>query len=317
MPPSRTAPITAATNRRGRYTKTKSQFRRIWAMNILPLLHPVRDLLLAPLSLVTVEFVRGTGWYPSKYASLLVVLVMGFGLTQLGLDSRFYINQNGLHVFVQSPYEVAGFDSYLTHQDIWDFERLAGRHILWESPIAIRDAIQANPFVSDTRVTLLLPATVIVTVKEVAPALFWVTDEGRYAVNHDGQARRVHELDSQTPIQYLTLYDWNTRAALNRPSLHSVISRQLDPDLVHAMLEIQERYRRQSFWYKPPHHFNFTADHGLQFELPESGTRIYWGDGLHTERKLANLAGIEAYLSEQELQAELIDLRPISRPYFR
>ncbi len=72
-----------------------------------------------------------------------------------------------------------------------------------------------------------------------------------------------------------------------------------------------------SFWRTPPHRFNFTSDHGLQFTIPEFGIRIYWGNGLHTERKLANLAGIEAYLAEQDLEAELIDLRPISRPYFR
>ncbi len=317
MPPSRTAPITATASQRARFARARNQFQRIWALNVQPLIHSLRDLLLALLSLFTVEFFRGTVWYPSKYASLLVVLVIGFVLAQLGLDSQFYVGPDNVHLFIQSPYEMTSFDSRLVDEDIWGFEHVLGRHILWQNPVAIQEGIRANPFVAETKVTLLLPATLIVTVQEVAPALFWVTSESHYAVTHEGQAWRVREPSAQIPLSHPTLYDWNARAALNRPLLHAAVSHQLDPDLVHTMLTIQERYQQHSFWRTPPHHFHFTHQHGLQFTLPASGTRIYWGDSLNTERKLANLAGIEAYLAEQKLEAERIDLRPISRPYFR
>ncbi len=317
MPPSRTTPLTATTRRHGRFGHVKDLIQHIWISSVLPIFHPVRDIFLAPLGLLTLEFIRGTGWYPSKYVSLLLLLAVGCGVVQLSVDSQFYIRQDNLHVFVQSSYEVSGFDSYLAPQDIWDFTRLVGGHILWQNPRAVRNAVRANPFVSDAKVTLLLPATIVVTVREAAPALFWITEEGYYAVTHDGQARRVQAPDTQTQLPYLTLYDWHAHAALNRSSRHAVIARQLDPDIIGAILEIQERYRQASFWQKPPNHFTFTQDHGLQFTASTFGPRIYWGNGLHTAPKLANLVRIEAYLAEQELEADLIDLRPISRPYFR
>ncbi len=280
-----------------------------------------RDMLVAPLSLLTFQFLRGSGWFPSKYLSLTLVLVWIALAGWTAIDQQFYVDHSNLQVMVHNTYELPGLDPYLSPQDAWDFREVVGTHILWQQPKLVRSSVLANPFVSDVRVQTYFPRTVIVTVQETTPTLMWATIEGVYAVLYDGTARElpaVSPTGALSGLEYLTLYDLRGKAALNREATHDIEATYLDPELVNAVLMLQHEYAdRTNAQSEVLRHFFYSQAHGLHLIIPNSETRVFWGDGLQLSQKLANLRAIEEFIAIQGEVADLIDVRPLTKPYFR
>lgn len=321
MPFPRIAPLRNITVRPSPLKRLRARTARVWTRYAQPFGRMLRDMLVAPLSLLTVQFLQGTGWYPSKFASLSLVAGVTGAAIWAAVDPVFYIQPATLRVTVQSPYEIAGVAAHLAPDAIGGFQDVLGHHVLWQVPRQIRQAVLANPFLAAAETEVRFPAQVAITVQEVAPTLLWVTDNSVYAVLANGKARRlaVSSADrARSAPTFLTLFDWNANAALNRAPRHAVTALHLDPDLLNAILTLQREYQiRPSAAAPALHAFYFSKAHGLYFHTPGRRTRVFWGDGLHLPHKLANLRGIEEYAAALGRDAELIDVRPISKPYFR
>ena len=307
--------------RQPRIAETNRRAKRLWTGQVRPFLRMGRDMLVAPLSLLTLQFLRGSGWFPSKYLSLALVLVLAATVSWTAIDQQFYVDRPNLQVLVYNTYELPGLDPYLSPQDVWNFREVLGTHILWQQPQLVRSAVLANPFVSDVRVQTYFPRTVVVTVQETTPTLMWATIEGVYAVLYDGTARELPAVSSTTALsglEYLTLYDLRGNAALNREATHDIETTYLDPELVNTVLMLQHEYaNRTSAQSEALRHFFYSQAHGLHLVIPNSKTRVFWGDGLQLTQKLANLRAIEDFIAIQGEVADLIDVRPLTKPYFR
>lgn len=297
----------------------ENRFGPLWRIWLRPTLRKVADMLLAPLSLLTLQFLRGTGWYASKFFSAFLALAFLGALGWLGFDPQFYTAPPNLEVRIHSFYQVPGLEPHLTPDEVWNFQALMGQHILWHNPRSLREHIQTNPFVDGATVRIQFPAQVRVDVDEKSPWLLWVTNGGVFAVIEDGRARRLPHMQD-TPdlrMEFLTLYDWMGRATFNRAAAHAATAQFLDPDLAATIFAIKQDYDLRTPALPPLNAFQFTESHGLHFTVPDAGTRVFWGDGLQVHQKLANLKGIETFLADHELDAALIDVRPIFRPYYR
>ncbi len=307
--------------RHPRVTASARRSRQLWTGHLGPVLHMGRDMLVAPLSLLTLQFLRGSGWFPSKFVSLAVVLMLAGMAGWAALDPQFYVDRTHLQIQVLSTYELSGQDPYLLPQEVWDFQDVVGTHILWQQPKHIRAAVLANPFVSEARVQTYFPHTVAVTVQETAPTLVWATRDRVYAVLADGTARELSAVPPEAArrgLDYLTLYDLQGKASLNRGETHAIASTHLDPELVNTVLVLQQEYADRSVTASVPlQHFFYAQTHGLHLVIPNSTTRVFWGDGLQLAQKLTNLRAIEDFVAVHGENAELIDVRPLTKPYYR
>ena len=293
--------------------------RTFWRRTAAPVATQVREYLESLFDVWSWRFLLGTGWYASKWGSALLAAAAAALLVWFAVDSRFEVSRASLSVDVRSPYASSVLNAHLTPADAGVFDQVVGRSIFTLQPRALRQAALGNPFVAKAAVRLQLPDRVQAGVDEAMPTLAWITQHGAYVVNETGIPRRIaDQVASVTdePTGFLTLYDWQGHAQLAQPYAAAGPSR-LDPDLVATILAIRSGLLADA---DPPdalQTFHFTQAHGLNFVLPGRSTRVVWGDSLHMERKLANLQGIWHWLESRELNAELIDVRPISKPYYR
>ena len=311
-----------STHRRRRPVESTWQHsvRTFWRRSAAPVSAQIREYLEGLFDVWSWPFLLGTGWYASKWGSAMLAAAAVGLLAWFAVDSRFEVSRTSLSVDVRSPYASSILDAHLTPADAGEFDQVVGRSIFTLQPRALRQAALGNPFVTKAEVRLQLPDEVKAVVDEAMPTLAWVTQHGTYVVNAAGIPRRIASQVVSVPDEptgFLTLFDWQGHAQLARP--YAVDSRQsrLDPDLVATILAIRGSLLAAPDQPDALQTFHFTQAHGLNFVLPGRATRVVWGDSLHMERKLANLQGIWHWLEARELNAELIDVRPLSKPYYR
>lgn len=280
-----------------------------------------RDMLVAPLSLLTMQFLRGSGWFPSKYSSLVLILLLVGTASWTASDQRFYVNRESLQIQILNTYEIPGMDPYLRPEEVWDFQEVLGTHILWQQPRKVRASVLANPFVSNARVQTHFPRTMTVMVQEETPTLIWATGEGIFAVLADGTARKLPSIfygGGLSQLEFLTLFDLQGKATLNREPKHAIETIHLDPELVKTVLFLQQEYSgNPRSGLDALRHFFYSQAHGLHLVIPGRETRVIWGNGLQLPQKLANLRAIEEVVEANEEVAGLIDVRPLTKPYYR
>ena len=278
-------------------------------------------MLVAPLGLLTWQFLRGSGWFPSKYPSTALILILAGMAGWTAHDQRFYVDRSNLLIQVRNTYEIPGLNPYLLPEEVWDFQGVIGTHILWQQPRVVHAAVLTNPFVRGARVQTYFPRTVSVLVQEETPTLLWATGEGVFAVLSDGTARELPAVSYDAglrELEYLTLFDLKGEATLNREPTHAIETAHLDPELVKTVLVLQQEYgSAPTADSEALTHFYYSQAHGLHLAIPNIGTRVFWGNGLQLSQKLANLRAIEEFVASNGQIAELIDVRPLTKPYYR
>lgn len=294
--------------------------RTFWRRTAAPVATQIREYLEGLFDIWSWRFLLGTGWYASKWGSTLLAATAAALLAWFAMDSRFEVSRASLAVDVRSPYASSILDAHLTPADAGEFDQVVGHSIFTLRPRALRQTALGNPFVARAEVRLQLPGRVQAVVDEAMPTLAWITQHGTYVVNETGIPRRIAGQVASVPDEptgFLTLYDWQGHAQLAQPYATAGGPSRLDPDLVATILAIRGGLLADASQPDALQTFHFTQAHGLNFVLPGRATRVVWGDSLHMERKLANLQGIWHWLESRELNAELIDVRPISKPYYR
>ena len=294
--------------------------RTLWRRTAAPVATQIREFLEGLFDIWSWRFLAGTGWYPSKWGSTALAAAAAFLLAWFAVDGRFSVSQESLSVDVRSPYASSLLDAHLAPADAWASDQVVGHSIFTLQPRTLRRAALDNPFVAQADVRLQLPGRVQAVVDEAMPTLAWVTQHGTYVVNEEGVPRRIARqvaFAPDEPTGFLTLFDWQGHAQLALPYAADPRGSRLDPDLVATILAIRGGLLAAPGQPGELLAFHFTQAHGLNFVLPGRSTRVVWGDSLQMERKLANLQGIWHWLESRELNAELIDVRPLSKPYYR
>ena len=225
-------------------------------------------------------------WPASRIASAAILLVVIALITWVQSDLRWFVYRENV--------AINGL-TYANAEQIYAASAIDSWNLFWLSPSAIRERLVDLPTIADAQVTMRLPNQVVIDVQEEQPVARWVTQAGNFWLLPDGTALPE---PTQPKAGLLQIIDHQSDAkAWDDPS-----SAKIDPGVLQSALAL--------ITYLPEvEQIYFNAGYGLNFHLPDTGTWVYWGDGLDMAKKYTNLIGIERHLRTEGTHPKIIDVR--------
>lgn len=238
-----------------------------------------------------------TGWNPSKFVSLLLLLGVSAMLVLIHTQDQYFLYR-----------EDVSFENltYLEAQELYDVSEIEGWSAFWLQPETVRTALQRHPYVADAQVVVTFPGKAQVAVQEVQPTALWVTDEGILWLLADGTALPMRHDNSEGLLQILD----GSQAAKDVGQSAVMDHAAIQAEVVTSALRLAAHFPGLGA-------LRYNESIGLNFAIPNAGTWVYWGDGNHSEQKLQNLTAIQQVLQQQGRTTPIIDLRYPERPYFQ
>ena len=236
----------------------------------------------------------GSGWQPSKLLSLALTIFVGGALFWFHMVDACFIYREDV--------SFANL-TYLAGDELYGDTGVESWNALWIEPETIRANLQQHAYVADAAVQVRLPGSLVVEIQEIAPTALWITDAGTFWLLDDGSALPIRK-ESTEPI--LQIIDGGQVAqAADKPTDSAIDVRVLNS--AQRLLDIFPELDK----------LRYDAQFGLNFPLPGHNIYVYWGDGADIETKLQNLAAAQQLLLAGEINAQILDLRYLNRPYFQ
>ena len=225
---------------------------------------------------------------------VLVVVAISALVAWVHTDDRWFIYREDVHF--------NGL-SYLDADELWQASELDGWQVFWIDANEVRRLLLQNPYVADAQVHISqLGAKVTVDITEVRPVMLWTTDVGTRWLRDDGLAL---EPRGETPPGLHAIVDAPAAATLPGAAAGTAI----DPEVLQSAQALVNRLPGITT-------LRYNAIVGLNFQLPDAGYWVYWGDDAEVEKKLANLAAAETLLRTGRAEGVVIDVR-FDRPYIK
>ena len=225
---------------------------------------------------------------------VLVVVAISALVAWVHTDDRWFIYREDVHF--------NGL-SYLDADELWQASELDGWQVFWIDANEVRRLLLQNPYVADAQVHISqLGAKVTVDITEVRPVMLWTTDTGTRWLRDDGLAL---EPRGETPPGLHAIVDAPAAATLPGAAAGTAI----DPEVLQSAQALVNRLPGITT-------LRYNAIVGLNFQLPDAGCWVYWGDDAEVEKKLANLAAAETLLRTGRAEGVVIDVR-FDRPYIK
>jgi len=225
---------------------------------------------------------------------VLVVVAISALVAWVHTDDRWFIYREDVHF--------NGL-SYLDADELWQASELDGWQVFWIDANEVRRLLLQNPYVADAQVHISqLGAKVTVDITEVRPVMLWTTDTGTRWLRDDGLAL---EPRGETPPGLHAIVDAPAAATLPGAAAGTAI----DPEVLQSAQALVNRLPGITT-------LRYNAIVGLNFQLPDAGYWVYWGDDAEVEKKLANLAAAETLLRTGRAEGVVIDVR-FDRPYIK
>ncbi|MBV7330088.1 FtsQ-type POTRA domain-containing protein [Chloroflexi bacterium TSY] len=242
-------------------------------------------------------------WHESKVASILLLLLVGYGCYWIFTADQFFIYREDVD-FINV--------SYLTQDELYEAAQVDGWSAFWLQPNEIGERLRNHPYVADAQVTILLPGRVEAQIVEEQPKALWITDQGPLWLLADGRALPIRHENTAGLLQIRD----GTQAARALRTTDFVDAQvqesqqAIDRDVLTAAENLSQLFPNIQY-------LNYHKGIGLNFALPHSDYWIYWGDGQNIETKITNLQAAQRILERGDTTAQIIDLRYLQRPYFR
>lgn len=158
---------------------------------------------------------------------------------------------------------------------------------------------KAFPSIQSVSVRCQLPGQVIIQVVEREPKLIWHTRDAAFLV--DGEGKVLQWASGLESGNDLHVYDLD-----NVPLRPGDMVDASPVRTVIALHDLMPEVRR----------FDYTAERGISI-MTAQGWRAYFGNDEALETKVNNLKSMLDTMVAQGVQAEYIDLRFVSSPYYR
>lgn len=228
------------------------------------------------------------------WVSVLAVVALAALVAWVHTDDRWFIYHEDVHF--------NGL-SYLDADELWQASQLDGWQVFWIDANEVRRLLLENPYVADAQVHISqLGAKVTVDITEVRPVMLWTTDNGTRWLRDDGLAL---EPRGETPPGLYAIIDAPAAATLPGAASGSAMA----PEVLQSAQALVNRLPGITT-------LRYNAIVGLNFQLPDAGYWVYWGDDAEVEKKLNNLAAAETLLRTGQAEGAVIDVR-FDRPYIK
>jgi cell division protein FtsQ len=223
----------------------------------------------------------------SRLIAAVLVALAGWGLYSLFNSSSFYVYSA----------EVQG-NVVLSPVEVFAASGLEGTSIFWVDPEAVACKLTAAlPNVRAAHVVTRLPARVMITVEERAPALVWRTGDTQWWVDADGVIvpPRAELSDA------LTIIDTDAQPVWP--------GQRVDVSVLGAV-------RTLHHWLPELSVMDYSHTKGIGFHTQE-GWPIYMGDEQNMDTKLTILVALRKQLLAQSVTPQFIDVRFVNRPFYQ
>lgn len=239
-------------------------------------------------------------WHPGKYYSLSTLVLACLLFVWLSYGERWFVYAEDVHFAGQT---------YLEETELYESSGLHGFSAFWLDPEEIHLNLQEHPYVTDNSVTVQLPAQIDVQVQQIQPIALWMAaEQEKYWLLEDGTA-----LPIRGPIDHdlMQIIDLKQEAKDVERLDHLAI----DSDVLYSSFVLRQHLPKVT-------NLRYNKQHGLHFYMPdklsqEAKIAVVWGDGHNLEKKLENFTAIRKSVDNGEISPVFIDLRSLTRPYFR
>lgn len=236
----------------------------------------------------------GSGWHPSKIASLMALIAAVALIIWFHQADDFFIYQE----------DVAFRNlTYVDPDELYQSSQMEGWSVFWLNRDQIKEGITSHPYIADANISVSLPGQVSVQVTEQEPLALWVTDAGTLWLLEDGTALAARHGETQGLLE---IYDG--QAAARQVSYEPTVG---------INREVLDNARKLAGYFPDLRSVTFSSGVGLNFSAPGSNLWVYWGDGTSFETKFKNLLTIQNELSQGRIQGQLADLRVPEKPIVR
>jgi cell division septal protein FtsQ len=167
---------------------------------------------------------------------------------------------------------------------------------------------QTYPELSNIKVRLSLPSTVTISALERAPFISWSTKDHVFWIDTNGTI--FPERGNATPPLSIQSEDLPPLSSLDPSSQRSTVEENLDPNILHAILELSSRMPNQT-------NLIYSAQDGLGW-IDQHGWKVFLGmDFTDLSIKVLEYQAIAAALEKQGIQVVMISVERVDAPFFR
>lgn len=239
----------------------------------------------------------------SKAASALILAAVIWAFITTHTQDEWFIYAENVH-FENT--------AYLEAAPLYNRLQVEGWSIFWLHPETLRQELLTHPAIVDAQVRLQLPGQIEVAVTERQAVALWITHRGAYRLADNGavlSAPLSADDVAASPVDQALPQIVDPMQEAQQPGITDAAA--MDPailagarHLIETLPELENRVR-------------YNRSVGFNFPLPDGDGWVYWGDGLHLEEKIMNLAAARQYIVENNVENRIVDVRFLNRPYLR
>jgi cell division septal protein FtsQ len=222
----------------------------------------------------------------SRWISLGLLAVIGFGVYLLGADRAFYV----------TDVVVEGTET-LSPEAVVESSGVSGRHIFWLNPVAIAAKLLEMPNLLTATVKVDWPNHVEIAVTERAPAMAWDQRGQRFWVDEEGQLMQARQEKPDLLV------------ILSQESEELTPGSRVPNEVLVGALQLKNLRPNISSLY-------YDRENGLSYQDGRNW-RAYFGLGQDMNQKLVVYEALVDDLMARDLQPEYISVINKEKPYYR
>ncbi|OQB26965.1 MAG: Cell division protein FtsQ [Chloroflexi bacterium ADurb.Bin180] len=247
-----------------------------------------RPMKYAATSAVGSTWLSAVATHPSRIVALILAGLMVSLMIWFAADLRFY-------VFAA---QVQGA-SVTSADEVFRVAGLNGMSVFHIRPAKVAADVKAGvPGIEDVSISVGLPSSVTVRIREGDVRFIWRSQESSYLV--DGEGRVVGQVGAAA----------DSRVVINDTDGHPVLpGGTVQVDACRAASQLQELI-------PGVRSFDYSESEGISL-LDARGWKVLFGDSRDLRTKVAVLQAIEKRLADEGQQAMLIDVRYPNGAYYR
>jgi cell division septal protein FtsQ len=222
----------------------------------------------------------------SRWISLALLALVGFGFYRLGADRGFYVDQVAVEGTVT-----------LSPEGVIESSGVTGRHVFWLNPAAVAQQLLAMPNLLSATVEIEWPNQVKIAVAERAPVMAWDQRGQRFWVDEQGLLMQARQEKPDLLV------------ILSQESEELLPGTRIPNEVLEGALQLKNLRPNISSLY-------YDRENGLSYQDGRNW-RAYFGLGRDMNQKLVVYEALVDDLVARDLQPEYISVINKEKPYYR